>query len=576
MTDPLPGGQPAKRQRAPRRLPVLTWLQGYRAASLPLDLVAGVTLVAIAVPEQLATARLAGMPVVAGLYAFLAAVLMFAVLGANRTMSIGADSSIAPMLAAAVTAVAGAGSVRYGPDMALLALLVGAVVIVVGVARMGWIADFLSVPVVTGFLAGIAVIIVIGQLSAVLGLPSVTGNAAAKLVAVVQHLGDTNLYALAVAVVVFVVIVVAERISRRVPGALIGVLLSLAASAAFGLSARGVATLGRLPAGLPPLAAPPLSVHLVWRLLPSAFAVALIVITQVSATTRSFAELGGFETDVNRDFIAVGAGSVLAGFMGGFAVNASPPRSAAVVSAGARSQVPGLTAGALVVVLIVAAEGALADLPQATLGAVLIYVALRILRLRDLEAVFRFDKVEFAVAMATLATVVFLGVGPGILLATLLSILYRTWRSARPRDAVLGRVAGTTVWWPLNERSDVRVVPGVVAYRIDAALYFANATHFRDRVRGVVAAASPPPSLFVLEASGIEDLDFTGGRMLLRVVHELHAQGVDFAVARATGETPRDTARLGLRKHVADDHIFLTVDDAVRALGPERDAGSAA
>jgi MFS superfamily sulfate permease-like transporter len=171
------------------------------------------------------------MPVVAGLYAFLAAVLMFALLGANRTMSVGADSTIAPMLAAAVTAVAGIGSARYGPDMALLALLVGAVVIVVGVARMGWIADFLSVPVVTGFLAGIAVIIVIGQLPAVLGLPPVSGNATAKLVAVVRHLGETNLYALAVAVVVFAVIVAAERISRRVPGALIGVLLSLAASA---------------------------------------------------------------------------------------------------------------------------------------------------------------------------------------------------------------------------------------------------------------------------------------------------------------------------------------------------------
>ena len=316
-TDPTPGGQATAHAGPPgrlRRLPILTWLPGYRAAYLPLDLVAGVTLVAIAVPEQLATAHLAGMPVVAGLYAFLAAVLMFALLGSNRTMSVGADSTIAPLLAAAVTAVAGAGTVRYGPDMALLALLVGVIVIVVGVARMGWIADFLSVPVVTGFLAGIAVIIIVGQLPAVLGLPPVSGNAMAKLTGVLRHLGEINYYALAVAIGVFAVIVAGERVSRRVPGALIGVLLALAASVALDLSAKGVVTLGTLPGGLPPLAAPPLSAHLVWRLLPSAFAVALIVVTQTSATTRSFAELGGFETDVDRDFIGVGAGSVLAGF----------------------------------------------------------------------------------------------------------------------------------------------------------------------------------------------------------------------------------------------------------------------
>ncbi len=568
-------GAPSGPARRAARRAVLPWLTGYRAAYLPLDVVAGVTLVAIAVPEQLATAHLAGMPVVAGLYAFLAAVAMFALLGANRTMSVGADSTIAPLLAAAVAAVAVTGSSRYSADMALLSLLVGVLIVAVGVARMGWIADFLSAPVVTGFLAGIAVTIVAGQLAEVLGLPSTRGNALQKLAGVARHLGDANLYALAVAVAVFAVIVGCERVSRRLPGALIGVLLSLAASAAFDLTAKGVVTMGALPAGLPTLQAPSFSAHLAWRLLPSALAVALIVITQTSATTRSFAELGGFDTSVDRDFIGVGAGSVLAALIGGFAVNASPPRSAVATSSGARSQVPGLVAAALVVALIVAAAGALADLPLATLGAVLIYVALRIFRVGELRAIYRFDKAEFGVALATLGTVVVLGVGPGVLLAILLSILYRTWRSSRPRDALLGRLPGTTVWWALQERPDAQVVPGVVAYRFDAPLYFANATHFRDRVRGLVAASSPPPRLFVLDASGIEDVDYTGGRMLLQVVHELHAGDVDFAVARATGEAPLDAARAGLRRHVGEDHLFLTVDAAVRALGPRAPGGAA-
>jgi len=548
------------------------WLAGYRVGSLPVDVVAGVTLVAIAVPEQLATARLAGMPVVAGLYAFLAAVVVFAFAGSNRVMSVGADSTIAPLLAAAVAAVAGTAGAQYGGDMALLSLLVGLLVIAVGLARMGWIADFLSVPVVTGFLAGIAVTIIAGQLSEILGLPAVHGNALQKIAGAVRHLSETNGWTLAVAVVVFVIIVLSERVSRRAPGALIAVVVSLAASAAFDLSAHGVATMGRLPAGLPALHAPPLSAHLVWRLLPSALAVALIVVTQTSATARSFADAGG--DDVDRDFVGVGAGSLLAAFAGGFAVNASPPRTAVVAESGARSQVPGLVAGAVVVALIVAAAGALADLPFATLGAVLVYVALRILRVGELRAIYRFDRVEFGLSLITLGTVVVLGVGPGVLLAVLFSILYRTWRSARPRDALLGRLPGTTVWWPVRERRDAETVPGVVAYRFDSPLYFANATRFQERVHELVDAARPAARLFVLDASGVDDVDYTGGRALLRLVDELKAGGTDVAIARATGEAPLDAARAGLRRHVPDDHLFVTVDDAVRALGPRSgDAG---
>ena len=268
---------------------------------------------------------------------------MFALLGANRTMSVGADSTIAPMLAVAVAAVAGAGSAAYGGDMALLSLLVGALVIAVGVARMGWIADFLSVPVVTGFLAGIAVTIIVGQLPDVLGLPSHLGQCPAEARRRPRRTSATpTCTRWPSPPPSSPSSCLAERVSRRLPARSLGVLLSLAASAAFDLASKGVATLGALPAGLPALQAPSFSAHLAWRLLPSALAVALIVITQTSATTRSFAELGGFETDVDRDFIGVGAGSVAAAFIGGFAVNASPPRSAVVTSSGGRSQVPGL------------------------------------------------------------------------------------------------------------------------------------------------------------------------------------------------------------------------------------------
>lgn len=566
-----PPGEPTGEGGGHRGWPVLSSLTGYRRAWLVADLLAGLTLVAIVVPEQLATSRLAGMPLVTGLYAFVAAALLFAALGSSRQLSVGADSTIAPLLAAGVTAAVASGSGQYAGDMALLAIMVGVVVIAVGVARMGWIADFLSFPVVTGFLAGVAVTIIASQLSDILGLPPASGNALAKIVTDLSRLGDTSLVTLAVAVVVFVTIVVCERLGPRVPGALIGVVVALIASYALDLAAHGVATIGALPSGLPPLSLPPLEAHLLWKLTPAALSVALIVITQTSATTRSFADLGGYEPDVGRDFVGVGAGSVLAGFMGAFAVNASPPRTALVAQSGGRTQVPGLAAAAIVVVLVLAAVGLLADLPLAALGAVLIFIALRIFRVHDLAAILRFDRIEFVVAIATLTTVVVLGVGPGILLAVLLAILDRTWRSARPRDDVLGRLPGTTVWWSIRERPDAETVPGVLCYRFDAALYFANATRFRDRVRELVAAAKEPLSLFVLDASGVDDIDYTGGQVFLRVVHELHVAGIDLAVARATGEVPRDVAHSGLRRHIGYDHLFITVDEAVRTLGPHAD-----
>ncbi len=553
-----------------RSWPVLSSLAGYRRAWLAVDLLAGLTLVAIVVPEQLATSRLAGMPVVTGLYAFVAAALLFAVLGSSRQLSVGADSTIAPLLAAGVAAVVASGSGEYAGDMALLAIMVGVVVIAVGVARMGWIADFLSFPVVTGFLAGVAITIIASQLSDILGLPPASGDALGKIVADLQNLGETSLATLAVALVVFAIIAVCERLGPRVPGALIGIAVALMASYALDLAAHGVATIGALPSGLPSLSLPPLGAHLLWKLTPAALSVALIVITQTSATTRSFADLGGYEADVGRDFVGVGAGSVLAGFMGAFAVNASPPRTALVAQSGGRSQVPGLAAAAIVVVLIVAAAGLVADLPEAALGAVLVFVALRIFHVHDLAAILRFDRVEFVVAIATLTTVVVFGVGPGVLLAVLLAILDRTWRSARPRDDVLGRLPGTTVWWSVRERPDAQTVPGVLCYRFDAPLYFANATRFRDRVRELVAAAKPL-SLVVLDASAVDDIDYTGGQVFLRVVHELHQAGIDLAVARATGEAPRDVAHSGLRRHIGRDHIFITVDEAVRTLGPHAD-----
>lgn len=558
--------------RSLRAAPVFSSLREYRGAYLPVDLIAGLTLLAIAIPEQMATATLAGVAPVIGLYVFVAAVIGFALLGSSPQVSSGADSTIAPVMAAGIGALAVAGTSAYAELLAALAVLVGLGLLLVGVARLGWLADLLSRPVTAGFISGIAVAIAIGQLPHVLGLPGAPGSALARLAALVGHLGQISWPTLAVAAGVLAVVEGGEwlgrRLQRQVPGALVALAGSIVVSSLFDLRAHGVAVVGAFKGGLPPVTLPPFTVGEVEQLLPLAAAVIVLCVAQTAATSRTFAEAGGYEIDVNRDFLGLGAGSVFAGLVGGFAVDASPPRTAVVAQAGGRSQLGALFAAGLTLLLVLFATGLLANLPEATLGTILLSVAARIFAVRDLRQIARFDRVEIALALACGLTVVLIGVLQGIVLAVALAILDRTRLSARPRDAVLGRVPGTTIWWAPAEDPTAQPAPGVLAYRLDAPLYFANANWFRSRLRAAIAAAPAPLALVVLDAGGIFDLDYTGAQALSEVLDELAARHVAFGLARATGALPDALARSGLAGRIGADHIFLSVEEAVQGLGP--------
>ncbi len=414
------------------RMPdLLHTLHGYRRQWLVPDLLAGLTLLAIAVPEQLATSRLAGMPPITGLYTFIAGTVAFAFLGSAPQLSVGADSTIAPLFAAGIAHIAPTGSAHYMALVSLLAVTVGVIVAVVGLLRMGWIADFLSAPIITGFLAGVTVIIIVHQLPDLFALPSVSGTTVHRVADVVRHLGQANGWALGIGVGVFAVVVAAERIDRKLPGALFGLVGSAIIVAAAGLRAHGVPVLGTVAHGAPHVGLHDLSFTSLGQVLPIAGVVALVVLSQTAATTRAFADQGGYPVDVNRDFVGVGTGSILAGLSGAFAANASPARTGAVASAGGRTQVAGLAAAAAVV-LVVPAAGLLRDVPVATLAGILIFVATRLFHVGQLASVFRFDRWEFGLAIVTLLTVAFVGVEQGIGVAVGLAILDRTRRSARP------------------------------------------------------------------------------------------------------------------------------------------------
>ena len=544
---------------------LLSSLHGYRSSWVIGDLVAALTLLAIAVPEQLATARLAGMPPITGLYAFVAGSVMFALLGSNPQMSVGADSTIAPLFAVGIAAVVSAVSPDYVALIGILAVMVGVVVALVGLLRLGWVAEFLSAPIISGFLGGVAIIIVVHQLPDLLGLPGASGSTLHRVGVTLSGLHLINGWTLGIGVGVFTVVVVAERVDRRIPGALVGLIGSTILVAALNLHAHGVKVLGAVAHGAPHLGLHGLSWSALGAVAPIAGVVALVIISQTAATTRAFADQGAYEVDVNRDFLGVGAGNVVAGLVGAFPVDASPPRTAAVVSASGRTQVAGLAAaGGLV--LLIPAVALLKDLPLATLAAILIFIATRILHIHDLVDIARYDRFEFGLALITLLTVALVGVEQGITVAVALAILDRTRLTARPHLHVLGRIPSTTSWAPLDGSEHAIEVPGVLVVLFATPLWYANASRFRTDLTAAVDRAGHSLRLVVLDAMGMTDIDYTGACALRQMLDQLDHSGVSFAMARTNKTVRAGLARSGLLARIGGDQLFASVGEAVNAL----------
>ena len=544
---------------------LLPSLRGYKSSFVGADALAALALLAVAVPEQLATSRLAGMPPISAFYAFIAGTVLFALLGSNSQMSVGADSTIAPLFAVGIAHLAPTGSFRYVDLVGILAVMVGVIVALVGLLRLGWIADFLSTPIITGFLAGVAVIIVVHQLPDLLGLSSISGSTLHRIGAVAGELDQTNGWALGIGMVTFVVVAAAQRVDRKLPGALVALMGSTVFVGVLGLHSHGVAVLGSFEHGAPRFGLVGLSWSALGSVAPIAAVVALVVLSQSAATTRAFADQGGYEVDVGRDFLGVGAGNILAGLCGSFPVNASPPRTAIVASAGGRTQAAGLGAAAALALLVPAA-GLLRDVPLATLAGVLIFVATRIFHSRELVAIARFDLFEFGLTVITLLTVALVGVEQGIGVAVGLAVLDRTRLSARPQLHVLGRISGTTSWAPLSSAADAAQVPGVLVVLFATPLWYANAVHFRANVDRALARAEGIPKLLVLDAMGMSDIDYTGSRALREVLDKLDRDHIEVAVARAGTHLRQGLVRSGLAERIGAERFFDSVGEAVTVL----------
>ena len=546
-------------------------LRGYRIGWLPRDLVAGLMLLAIAMPGQLATARLAGMPPQTGIYAFVAGSLAFAAFGANRFMSVAADSTIAPIFAGGLASIAGAGSASYAELATLLALMVGIVLVVVGLLRAGWLATLLSIPITTGFLAGISVHIIAGELPTLLGVSNAQGHVLARLVHVLGRVAEANPYTLALGAGVLIVTIGTARISPRVPGALIGLVGAGLAVAFFDLGAHGVSLLGTLSVPLPHLALPTLpGLAELDRMIQLALVVAMVCIMQTAAVASTFPSDDGKPDNVSRDFAGVGAGSILAGLIGAFAVDSSPPSTAIVQESGGRSQIASLTAVALMIGLAALAAGLTAYVPQAALSGILVYIALRIFRIDEMIRIYRYGGLEILLVAASAGLVIALPIETGMLLAIVLSFVHSIYIIARPYCVELARVPGSTVWWPPSASREGEHEKGVLVFAPAAPLNFTNAEHICEKIRASIAVQHPPVKLLVIEANGVIDIDYTGSQILTRAVTELRARNIVVAIARLSDNRAQTQARrTGLIDTIGPDHVFMSVEEAVQKLGPK-------
>ena len=553
-------------RRRPSRL-LFSSFEGWSKDGVSQDILAGLTLAAITIPEQMATAKLGGFEPQIGFYAFIGATVGFMALGASRVLTAGADSTITPIFAGTLAALAAAGSTSLGSVAVALALLVGAMLVAGGMLKLGWIANLLSTPVITGFLAGIAVHIVVSQLPTLFGTAKGGGDLLGQAAAVATHLSRLNPFSTAIGLGVLILMLLAERISARIPGALIGVVLATLAVVAFGLEGRGVTVLGALPEGLPRLALPALSD--IRQLVPLALIITLVIMIQTATVSHSFRDPAEPEPDVNRDFLGVGAGNLAAALFGAFPVNASPPRTAVVVEGGSASQLGALAAAAIVLLLVLWGGALLAHVPEAALAGILLFVAQRIVRIGTIVKLIRQAPVEFLLVLLTAAAVIVLPIQTGVAIGISLSLLHGLSMTTRTQPVELQKIPGTTIWWPPGNSEQGSRQEGVVVIAFNAPLLFANAETFKRGMIDTIDAHDRPPFLVVLEASGIADIDFTAAEALTEVISHCRAANIRFAIARLESVRAKKALdRYGVLARLGPDHLFHSVDEAVKAHAP--------
>ncbi len=547
--------------------PILEWLPRYDKSWFRADLIAALTIWALLVPEGMAYAGIAGMPPETGLYAALLALVGYAIFGTSRHLDVGPSSAVAALSFAIVSGFAGSGTDKFVVLSITLALVTGVVLILSGLLRLGVFADFFSKPVLGGFVIGIAISIAVGQLDKVLGfdIPAPTLNFMPDIFLIISNLGLTHLPTLAVGLVSLALLFLMHKYTPGIPAAITVVGLAIILSAIFNFEAMGIHIAGDIPAGLPTLGLPHgVTLADIFALLPGAAAIALVAFAESVAAARAYATQHNYEIDANQEMVALGVANLGSGFGQAFIVDGSMSRSAAGDSAGSKSQMASILLAIFVLITIFALTPLFRTLPEATLGAIVIHAVWHLINFSKLKQYYAIKRIDFWAALVAMIGVLLLGILQGLILAVILSLLGLIAHAKNPTIAILGKVVDENAFHNLKNYPEAETYPGLLIFRFDEQLFFANAPNFRDAIRAALAA-DPSVRRVLIDAEAINDIDITGLDTLAELKDELAQSNIELCFARVKTQIREIIRRAGLEEAIEPEQFYPSVQAGVDA-----------
>src|SRR5262245_10815543 len=563
-----PGAMPVARAWE-NALPLATLVRGYRRQWFHGDLVGGVSACVVMIPSVIAYADLANLPPASGLYAALAAILGYALFASSRQVIAGPDAAITLLVASAVGPLAGGDPRRIATLAGMTALLGGALMLIASRLRVGVVADFLSKPVLDGYMSGAALILVSTQLGKLFGLKLEEHDFLPLLRELGGKLGQTHLLTLGMGLGLIALLAVLRRLVPKIPGALVVFVVALLVSIVFDLQAHGVKVIGAIPRGLPSLTFPLISGADLRQLLPGAVGVAVLTFPDGIMLARAFAAKHRYDVDPNRELRALAVANLAAGLFQGFSVGASQSRTTVNDATGGRTQMSSLIAAAALLLFLLLFTPLLRLLPVPALGAILVSAGLQLVDIREYARLYRIARRSFFLAVLVTASVLAVGVVPGILVGVMLSLVILLGRLARPTDVVLQEVSPTGGFHDLGDSSATETVPGLIAYRFYAPLFYANADYFMERVRTLIAASPSPVRWFLVDVQAVTELDVSRADMLTRLAEEPRSRGVALKFARANRPLREMLTQVGLGEHFGETALFPSVHAAIQAFRRE-------
>ncbi|MFN8471043.1 MAG: SulP family inorganic anion transporter [Anaerolineae bacterium] len=548
-----------------RRFPLLEGVLPIDRSKISVDVIAGITLACLAIPEVMGYTKIAGMPVITGLYTIVIPMALFSIFGSSRHLVVGADSATAAIMAAGLAGLAAADSAQYVALAGTLALITAVFLIAARLIKLGFLADFLSRTVLIGFLTGVGVQVAVGQISGMLGIPGGGRGPVQQIMTDIQQLPQTNPATLAVSVGVLVVIMGTRRINDKIPGALIAVVGAIVLSYALDLQAYGVAVLGPVPGGLPAISFP--SVGMTWpllqTLLPTAFSMFLVILAQSSATSRAYATRYGERFSEHVDLVGLGLANIGAGLSGTFVVNGSPTKTQMVDSAGGRSQLAQLTTVVLVILVLLVLTMPLSYMPNAVLASVVFLIGVELVDYRGMRRILAERPVEFWVALIAAVVVIFVGVEPGIIVAIILSLLAHTRHGYRARNNVLVSEDGRLEPVPVAQAAEA--VPGLVFYRFSHGMYYANTDQLSQEILAMSRLGPPPVAWLCLDMVAVDDVDFSAAATLREAHAKLKSHGTRVVFSHVSNYVRHQLDLSGITELVGADGYFARNGDVVAA-----------